>query len=146
MAAVLASLFVVHLGAAAAHLYPWGVERLSLHLAPFLCLASAGGVTWAFDATATALRSRHRQEASAARLVLPSAGLAATLAIGAIAFGPTVASARPYLHRGWRNEDIRELVRLLADRIEPSEAADRDRRTFECAACAYAETTTVMFR
>ena len=35
---------------------------------------------------------------------------------------------------------------MLLARIEPSDEADRDERTFECVQCAYAETTTVKLR
>jgi len=35
---------------------------------------------------------------------------------------------------------------MLLSRVEPSELVGRDERTFECAECAYAETTTVRVR
>ena len=35
---------------------------------------------------------------------------------------------------------------MLLSRVEPSDEVGRDERTFECAACAYAETTTVRVR
>lgn len=35
---------------------------------------------------------------------------------------------------------------MLLSHIEPSGEIDHDERTFECALCAYAETTTVKFR
>ena len=35
---------------------------------------------------------------------------------------------------------------MLLSRVEPSDEIGRDERTFECAACAYAETMTVRVR
>jgi len=35
---------------------------------------------------------------------------------------------------------------MLLSRVEPSDEVGRDEHTFECAACAYAETTTVRVR
>jgi hypothetical protein len=35
---------------------------------------------------------------------------------------------------------------MLLSRVEPADLAGYDERTFECAACAYAEMTTVRVR
>jgi len=35
---------------------------------------------------------------------------------------------------------------MFLSRIEPSDQADHDQRTFECTTCAYAETVTIKFR
>jgi len=35
---------------------------------------------------------------------------------------------------------------MFLSRIEPTDKAGQDQRTFECAKCAYAETVTVKFR
>lgn len=102
---VLFSLLLVHAAAAALHLYPYGVVRLSLDLAPLVCGLIACAMT---------------------ALLSVNAGRGAVAAIAVTGFvylflQPSLVAARPYLTTGWRHEHIRGLVRTLAERRRPHE-------------------------
>jgi 4-amino-4-deoxy-L-arabinose transferase-like glycosyltransferase len=106
LAWMLPVLLVLHLGAACLRVYPYGVDRLSLDLAPFACAASAG-------ALATLL-----PRAGPGRL----AGVVALAGVAWVLFQPSLDHAGPYLTTGFRQEHIRPLVATLHQRREAEEA------------------------
>jgi hypothetical protein len=105
LAFVLPGLLVVHIGAAVAHLYPYGVVRVNLDLAPFACAASAVALTALLPAAGSAR----------------AGGLVALAGVAWVLFQPSLKEARPYLTTGWRHEHIRPLVETLDRRRSPDE-------------------------
>jgi len=105
LAFVLPGLLLLHLAAALAYLYPYGVDRVSLDLAPFACACTAVAFTALLPAAGT-----------------PRAGGLVVLAGTAwVLFQPALQGARPYLTTGWRQEHIRPLVETLERRRHPDE-------------------------
>jgi len=98
LAAFLPVVASINVAASALRLYPYGVVRLSVYLAPVLCMLLAAGIGL--------LLPRDR------RSWLSYVAVAAVLYA---LFYPVVAGARPYLGTGWRTEHIRDLVRTLAE-------------------------------
>jgi hypothetical protein len=88
----------INVAASAFRLYPYGVVRLSVYLAPVVCMLLAAGIGL--------LLPRDR------RSWLSYVAVAAVLYT---LFYPNLAGARPYLSTGWRTEHIRDLVRTLAE-------------------------------
>jgi hypothetical protein len=102
---VLPGLLLVHLIAAVAHLYPFGVDRVSLDLAPFACAATTVALTALVPAAGT----------------VRAAGLLALAGVVWVLFQPSVKGVRPYLSTGWRQEHIRPLVETLDRRRQGEE-------------------------
>ena len=105
LAFVLPGLLVMHIAAAVAHLYPYGVVRVNLDLAPFACAASAVALTALLPAAGSAR----------------AGGLLALAGVAWVLFQPSLKEARPYLTTGWRHEHIRPLVETLDRRRSPDE-------------------------
>lgn len=101
----LPALLLIHLAAAMARVYPYGVERLSLDLCPFACAATAIALV--------ALVPR----AGTARW----AGGLALAGVAWVLFQPSIAQARPAWTTGLRQEHIRPLVATLSRRVTPEE-------------------------
>ncbi|HET9299452.1 MAG TPA: glycosyltransferase family 39 protein [Candidatus Polarisedimenticolaceae bacterium] len=97
LAFVLPGLFLVHVAAAMVHVYPYGVERVSLDLAPFACAASAVALTALVPTGGTAR----------------AGGLLALAGAVWVLYQPSIKGIRPYLTTGWRQEHIRPLVDTL---------------------------------
>jgi len=98
LAAFLPVVASINVAASAFRLYPYGVVRLSVYLAPVVCMLLAAGIGL--------LLPRDR------RSWLSYVAVAAVLYA---LFYPNLAGARPYLSTGWRTEHIRDLVRTLAE-------------------------------
>lgn len=105
LACVLPGLLAVHVAAAVAHLYPYGVDRVSLDLAPFACAASAVALTALLPAQGSARVG----------------GFLALAGVVWVLFQPSIQGVRPYVRTGWRQEHIRPLVETLHRRRDGEE-------------------------
>jgi hypothetical protein len=104
LAWVLPVALLLNAGASALRLYPYGVERLSLYLAPLASLLLGAGIALLWPG-----RGRSRLSA------LALAGLLYVLVY------PNLVAARPYLTTGWQRENIRGLVATLAAGRRPGD-------------------------
>ncbi len=105
LAFVLPALLLVHLAAAVAYVYPYGVDRVSLDLAPFACAATAVALTALIPTSGSARVG----------------GLLAMAGALWVLYQPSVKAVGPYLTTGWRQEHIRPLVDTLAGRRDGEE-------------------------
>jgi hypothetical protein len=105
LAAFLPVVALINVGASAFRLYPYGVVRLSVYIAPVVCMLLAAGIGL--------LLPRDRR---------PWLAYVAVVAVLYALFYPALTGARPYLSTGWRTEHIRDLVRTLAEEHVEGEA------------------------
>lgn len=94
--AVLSVTAALGIAASGLALYPFGVERLSLHLAPYVAIL-----------VASALAALVREGPSRTARVLAVAAIAYAL------FSPALRGAVPYVTTGWHREHVRHLVATL---------------------------------
>ncbi len=87
------------------HLYPFGVTRLSVYLAPLIAILVAHGLF---------------RLGAGGRFTIARAIVVSALAVAV--FVPGVTLAATHLGRGWRRENIRELVARVAKSAAPGEA------------------------
>jgi hypothetical protein len=99
LAAFVPLVVLINVVASALELYPFGVSRLSVYLAPVVCMLLAAAIGL--------LLPRERRS---------WLSWVAVLAVLYALFSSALSGARPYLTTGWKTEHIRELVRTLAEK------------------------------